>query len=127
MAQNWFLIASGVLILGLGVFHSLLGERYLVRRLLRRDGLPRLFGGDSFTKLTIRYAWHLLTILCGACAAILFYVAPKQDAAYLPIVGILSVAFGLCGVWGLIATRGRHPSWVVLLVAAALAWIGAPQ
>jgi hypothetical protein len=126
MAQNWFLVASGLLILGLGVFHSLLGEIYLVRRLLRREDLPHLFGGDSFTKLTIRYAWHLLTILCVASAAILFYIAPKQDAAFTPIAGILSVTFAVCGVWGLVATRGRHLSWIVLLVAALLAGLGAP-
>jgi len=43
------LVASVVAVL-LGVAHSYLGERYVLVRLLRRDDLPRLFGGVEFTK-----------------------------------------------------------------------------
>jgi hypothetical protein len=119
-------LGSGLLILGLGVFHSLLGEICIVRRLLRRDDLPRLFGGDSFTKLTIRYAWHLLTILCVGCAAILFVAGREASGRYTEVAGILSITFGAMGIWGLVATRGRHLSWIVLLLAAVLAGLGAP-
>lgn len=125
MATDYYLVASGVLIVGLGVFHSLLGEIYLVRRLLRRDDLPRLFGDDSFTRLTIRYAWHLLTLFCVAAAGVLFIAASRDDAGLVPVVWILVATFAACGVWGLASTRARHLSWIVLLAAAALAAIGA--
>ncbi len=36
---------------------SILGEKYILIRLLRRD-LPNLFSGDSFTKQTLRFAWR---------------------------------------------------------------------
>ena len=63
--------------------HSYLGERYIMVRLLRRDDLPKLFGGVDFTKRTLRFAWHLtsiawvglawlaLLIICGFCLLVL--------------------------------------------------------
>lgn len=125
MAVNIYLVATGVLILGLAVFHSLLGEIFIVRRLLRRDNIPHLFGDASFTKLTIRYAWHLLTLFCIAVSAILFAASTKDPQTFTPIVWILAVTFAASGVWGLVSTQGRHLSWIVLLLAAALAAMGA--
>jgi hypothetical protein len=124
VAANPYLVESGVLVLGLGLFHAIAGERFIVRRLLRRDNLPHLFGDASFTKLTIRYAWHLLTLFCLGAAAILF-VASRPDSRLEPAVWILATTFAASGIWGLVSTRGRHWSWLVLLVAAALAVAGA--
>src|SRR5206468_8567350 len=93
VAPNLWFLASGVLVLGLAVFHSLLGELYLVRRLLRRTDLPHLFGDDSFTRLTIRYAWHLLTIVCTALTIVLFVLAVRTpDATTTVIARIIGVA-----------------------------------
>ncbi len=125
MATNLYLVASGLLILGLGVFHSLLGEIYIIRRLLRREDLPHLFGNDSFTRLTIRYAWHLLTLVCVGAAATLFAVSTRDISMFAPVVWILVVTFFAAGIWGIASTHGRHLSWIVLLLAAALAAIGA--
>ncbi len=120
------LAAAGILVAGLGVFHSVMGERYVVRRLLRRDNLPKLFGDDSFTKLTIRYAWHLLTIVVFAMAAILFWAAarPTIGGRAWP-AGIVACALGAAAVWGIVSTRGRHLSWIVLAGAAILSFVGA--
>ncbi|MBI2077129.1 MAG: hypothetical protein HYT80_01985 [Euryarchaeota archaeon] len=123
MAADVFLILSAVLVAGLGAFHSVLGERYLVRRLLRRDDLPHLFGDDTFTKLTIRYAWHLLTIFCLAAAALFAYEA-TQARPSVPVVTILAATLGAAGLWGLVSTSARHWSWLVLLFAAASAGAG---
>ena len=46
----------------IGVAHSVLGERYILIRLFRRNNLPKLFGGPEFTILTLRFAWHITTI-----------------------------------------------------------------
>jgi hypothetical protein len=124
MAQNWLLFGSGVVMLGLGLVHTIVGEKYLVRRVLKRD-LPKLFGDESFTKLTIRYVWHLVTIQCAASAAILFYLAREPSRHYMPIVAILAISFVVCGVWGAIGTRGRHLSWIALIIAGLLAGFGA--
>lgn len=55
------LLAAGLTIL-LAAAHSYLGERYILIRLLRREDLPRLFGGVDLTKQTLRFAWHLTSI-----------------------------------------------------------------
>lgn len=129
MAQtfwNPWLIFSAVLAIGLALFHSILGERYLVRRLLRRENLPKLFGDDSFTKLTIRYAWHLLTIACFGLAAVRLWAARPGTSSDEPEAArIVAITLLLAGVWGMVATRGRHLSWIVLLAAGGLAWYGA--
>jgi hypothetical protein len=52
-------IAAGLAVL-LGVAHSYLGERYILVRLFKRSDLPKLFGGQEFTRHTLRFAWHLI-------------------------------------------------------------------
>jgi len=125
VAWNLALVACAVLVASLGLFHSIAGERYIIRRLLRRADLPRLFGGDSFTRLTLRYAWHLLTIFCLLAAAVLVAIAAEPiDATGRVVAQATSVGLAVAGLWGLVATRGRHLSWVALFAAAALAWFG---
>jgi hypothetical protein len=43
------LLMAGGLTTFVAVAHSYLGERYILRRLFRRTGLPKLFGGEEFT------------------------------------------------------------------------------
>lgn len=124
MPPNPWLVASGVSIIGLGLAHTWLGERYIVARLLRRDNLPKLFGADAFTKRTLRYAWHLTTLLAWTVGGLLLWAAtaPAETEVRAPV---LFVAAGLAAsaAWGLVATRGRHLSWIVLAFAAvASAW-----
>lgn len=122
---NGWLLASAALAIGLGLFHSIAGERYLVRRLLRRENLPKLFGNDSFTRLTIRYAWHLLTIAVFGLSALLVWAAqpaPPEGAAFL--ARLVSITWFVGAAWAVVATRGRHLSWIVLLAAAVLSWLG---
>ncbi len=39
------LYIAAFLTFAIGVVHSILGERYILIRLFRRDNLPKLFGG----------------------------------------------------------------------------------
>ena len=112
------LIAAAVLIAGLGLFHSILGERYIIRRLLRRDDLPRLFGGTTFTAGVIRFAWHTTTLLAFGLAAVLVLIA--LDAHESAILIALAVTFFACAVLPIIYTRGRHLAWLVFLLAGVL-------
>jgi len=63
MDVNTFLAAAALLIPALGAAHSVLGERYILIRLFRRSDLPKLFGSDTFTRRTLRFAWHLTTVV----------------------------------------------------------------
>ncbi|MDQ0643137.1 hypothetical protein [Microbacterium murale] len=116
------LIAAAVLIALLGVAHSILGEKHIIRWLLAHD-LPRLLGGVSFTAGTIRFAWHLTTVLFLGLAGVLLVVTLGASAsAVLMVVGS---TFVLCAVLPIWFTRGRHISWVILLVAGGLCFWGA--
>lgn len=104
---------------GLAVAHSVLGERYILVRLFRRENLPKLFGGTVFTTRTLRFAWHITTVAWLGFAVLLVQTARDQltPAIVLSIIGWTSVASGLLP---LIITRGRHLSWIVLLVIGGI-------
>jgi len=43
------LVIAAVLLAALGVLHSILGERLIIRSLVRRDDLPPVLGGQAYT------------------------------------------------------------------------------
>jgi hypothetical protein len=61
------LYVAAALMVGVGIAHSVLGERYILMRLFRRGELPRLFGGTEFTARTLRFAWPVF-LAAGAIA-----------------------------------------------------------
>ncbi|MCP2638275.1 hypothetical protein K0817_017105 [Microbacterium sp. HD4P20] len=117
------LFIAATLLVALGLFHSILGERYIIRRLLRRDDLPKLFGGPEFTAGTIRFAWHITTLLAFGVAAVLVLAA--LDADQRAIVAAIGITCLACAVLPIIFTRGRHLSWAIFLVAGALCLVAA--
>lgn len=112
------LITSAILIALTGIAHSYLGERYILTRLFRRP-LPKLFGDDSFTKQTLRFAWHLTTATWWGLAALLL---TGLDSAVLSLQ-ILSITALVSSAIALIGSRGRHLSWIVFLVVSILIWM----
>lgn len=114
------------LIVGVSFAHSYLGEKYILVRLFRRDNLPRLFGGDWFTKRTLRFAWHLTSIAwlgLGAIAAALA-TGPATASGTL-ILRIVSLTFVVHALVAVVASRGKHLSWVVFGAIAVLTWLAA--
>ena len=113
------LYGAALLLVVLAVAHSWLGERYLLQRLFRNtDALPKLLGGTSFTKNTLRMAWHLTTVMAVAFALLLVQIARHATAAEM--VFLIGVALLLAGLLPLVITRARHLSWLALFVAAGL-------
>ncbi len=101
------------MMIALALAHSILGEKFILIRLFRRD-LPKLFGDDSFTKQTLRFAWHALTVAWWAIAALLL-LAPasaEQVIGWTVVCGL-----GATSVMTIVISRGRHLSWVVELAA----------
>lgn len=115
-----FLQLAAVLGFLLGLAHSVLGERYIITRLLRRDNLPELFGGTQFTARTLRFAWHLTTIALWGFAALLWQSSLDRldQPTMLRTIGWTCIAAGLLP---LIITRGKHLSWLVLFAIGAIA------
>ncbi len=114
---------AAFLLLMVGIAHSYLGERFILQRLFRRGDLPKLFGSDWFTRRTLRFAWHLTTVLWWGIAAVLIPIS--NGSARVALLG-LSVTFGVSGLIALVASRARHLSWLLFLTVAAALWLGAP-
>jgi hypothetical protein len=56
------IIIAVAILIAIGFVHSYLGERYILIRFFKRDSIPHLFGGDEFTKGTLRFCWHTISL-----------------------------------------------------------------
>jgi hypothetical protein len=120
------LVVAAILISLLGMAHSYLGERYILVRLFRRTDLPSLFGGQAFTRHTLRFAWHLTTVAWLGLAGLLVVLASAGGGGAQRQARVISATFAASGVVSLVGSRGRHLSWVVLFIAAVLVWLAYP-
>lgn len=120
--MNPMLISAAILTVGIGLAHSWLGERYIISRLLRRTDLPKLFGDDTFTRQTLRFAWHLTTVAWFGLAAVLVVLSGALAAVRVSDGLIFAVAqtFIVSAILALFFTRGRHLSWIVFAAISAL-------
>ena len=122
----YLLIAAILTVLTAGV-HSVVGEKLIISPLMKSRDLPTISGSVWIVRKTLRFAWHLTTVLGIGIAAILFYYAGIETLGpeQVVIVKILSATFFASFLVSLIGARGRHPSWVAFLLAAGLTWLGA--
>jgi hypothetical protein len=123
--MNVALLVAAALLTALVAAHSYLGERYILVRLFRRDNLPKLFGGDDFTKRTLRLAWHITSVLGLGLAALLVVLATPGEASRAALVRLIAATCALSGLVSFVGSKGRHLSWAVFWAAAAAAWLGA--
>jgi len=117
-----YLAAAAAITVGLA--HSILGERYILIRLFRRGNLPPIFGSESFTKQTIRFAWHITTVAWFGFAAIMVLLAQSKLSATATLA-IIAGTFLITSAIALVASRGRHFSWPVFLFIGGACWYAA--
>jgi hypothetical protein len=124
--QN-YLIAAGVLMILIGIAHSVIGEILIFRQLRAGTIVPLLAPAPLRERhLRILWAnWHLTSVLGWGLAALLILIAvapdPSSHALQVRIIAVATLAGSLLVLY---ATRGRHPGWFGLLIAAGLAWFG---
>jgi hypothetical protein len=120
--MNIPLVSAAVLAIAIGAVHSILGERYLIRPILRRTDLPRLFGDDSFTRQTLRYGWHLVTVAWFGLAAVMLVISGARPTVRVGdgVVFAIALTFLVNTILAVVVTRGRHLSWVVFAAMTAL-------
>jgi hypothetical protein len=117
------LLAASVVAVAVALLHSGIGEWLLMRHLPRVQGLPLLLGSDDFAKRTLRWAWHVPSLLGGCLAAIL--ARAHVAGADVFVLRAIAVATLACALLVLLGGRGRHPGWIGFLAVAALSWLGA--
>lgn len=109
------LVASVILVL-IGIVHSYLGEKYILMRLFKRDNIPHLLGSDHFTKGTLRFCWHVMSIAAFGFAALLANRS-TIDAFTLNVIGAV---FFLSAMLSIYFTRGKHLSWIAFIAVSAI-------
>jgi hypothetical protein len=120
----FMLYLAAALIFSTGLAHSILGERYILVRLFKRDHLPRLFGGTEFTVGTLRFAWHLTTIAWWSLACL---IVPSEATTVHPrdVLRIIGAGSLVSALFPLYFTRGKHLSWIVFVTVGVILFIHA--
>jgi hypothetical protein len=121
------LLAAGVLMILIGVAHSAIGELLIFRQLRAGTIVPLLTPAPLRERhLRILWgSWHLCSVLGWGIAALLILIAGSQQLpAYAPHVQVIASTIFTGSMLVLYATRGRHPGWFGLLLAALLSWFG---
>ena len=113
------LVLAALLIFLTGCAHSYLGERYILIRLFKHGNLPKLLGGMEFTQGTLRFAWHVTTVAWWALA-LLLVLAHRGPLSTASVLNVIAGAALATAVLPIFFTRGKHLSWVVFLLVAAL-------
>jgi len=100
------LIAAAISIIIIGLVHTLLGEKKVITPLRRNADIK-----PYMTRL-IRVSWHLITLLWFAIAAhlVAMHIWPGQERRSFLIIMI--AVFGFSAVLALIASKGRHLSYI---------------
>ena len=123
--MNLLLLAAGVLSALIGIAHSILGEKLLLGPIFERSDLPKLLGSVTFARQTLRFAWHLTTVLFLSIGAVVVYLSlAPLDPQSVWILRALAATFAICSLLSLIGARARHFSWWVFLIIAVLLWFG---
>ena len=124
--MNILLLIGGLFSVLIGLAHSVLGEKLVLRPLFERGNLPRLLGSESFAKQTLRFTWHLTTVLLVSIGVIVMALSlASLDLQSVWILRVLAISFAACSLLSLIGARGKHFSWWVFLIIAVLLWLGA--
>ncbi len=113
------LFLAALLAFGVGLAHSILGERYILMRLFRRGDLPRLLGGTEFTARTLRFAWHLTTVAWWGFGAILILLA-EQALTTRSVSWVIALTFLITSITTAAVSRGRHLAWPVFLAIGGI-------
>ena len=129
--MNTYFLMAGILSLILGFVHSILGE-YLIFRDKRDNGnlVPTKVNKDFKEQhLRIIWAtWHLSSFFGWCIGAFLIKISVTQGILNAESISFLIysilIAMVASSLLVLIATKGKHPGWIVLLLIGILLMVG---
>lgn len=114
------LIIAATLTLLVGLFHSIAGEKRLIRPLLATPGLPTLGHGSWYVRALVRTAWHLTTLTWWGLAAMMVTIHSGPAPRHAALLWILCTVFAISGLAALVLSRARHPAWLAFLPVAGI-------
>ncbi len=128
LTGNWCFITAGISIFVIGLVHSILGERFIFRRMRSTRFIPTN-GGQVLREPHVRIlwaSWHVVTMMGWCIAIFLFWLAlpsSKDLESSLPVQAA-AISMLASSMLVFIGTRGKHLGWLGLLVAAIFTTIG---
>ncbi len=118
------LLLAAVLAFGVGLAHTVLGERWLLGPLLAPGRRQGMLEKSAIARQTLRFAWHITTIAWWGPAAMLVWLSRQPlDPTGRAFVLIFAVMFVVTGLTTLVVSRGRHLAWPVFLAIAGLSLV----
>jgi hypothetical protein len=126
--MNLYFLFAGLLAFLVGLVHSVLGERWVFKR-MRAGGVIPTQGGTLLREPHVRIlwaSWHVVTVIGWCLAALLVWLALQPAAAerYRFVSGAIAVAMLASATLVCFATKGKHLGWVGLLAVAMLTLAG---
>jgi len=117
-----FLGVAGVLMILLGLVHSVLGEMLIFRH-VRRGKAQHAGAIDLLPQRrwdALWSSWHLVTLLGVGLGSSLLLSASVPATTPRPYLSAIAVTFSAASVFWVLGTRGKHPAWIVFAVIAAV-------
>jgi len=107
------------------IVHSIIGEKLILIPLRKSTDLPVVRGSSKNTKMTLRFTWHVTSVIGAGIACILFYYSQFSEltSEQCVVLRILSVTFFLSFIVSVVGSRAGHPSWIVFLIISILTWM----
>ena len=129
--MNPYLLSAAILCFILGLAHSFLGERLIFRDKRSKGQLvpDQTTAGFKRSHLRISWAnWHITTAFAWCIGMVLLQLASARQTLNLDIIWMIgqsiTYAMGAASLLVLVATKGRHPAWTVLLLIGILTVLG---
>src|SRR5688500_3758159 len=106
---NYYLLISAILTIVTCIAHSVIGEILILRPLQKAKGLPAVRGNVRTTKLTLRFTWHVTSVLGFGIAIILFYYCRLTafGTEQLFVLRTISLTFFISFLVSIIGSRAR--------------------
>ncbi len=126
--MNLYFLFAGVLAFVVGLVHSILGERWVFKRMRIKSVVPTN-GGTVLREPHVRIlwaSWHAVTVLGWCLAALLVWFSLLPQTEPFQFVSVSIACAMLAGSWLVFfATQGKHLGWAGLLGVAVLTLLGA--
>jgi hypothetical protein len=122
---NTHLVISGILSILLSIAHTIIGEILILIPMQNAEGIPAVRGSTRTTKRTLRFAWHVTSVLGIGIGFLLFQYAKFSELTpdHVYVLRILSLTFLASFILSIVGSRARHPSWVIFLIVSILIWL----
>jgi hypothetical protein len=114
------LIIAALLTFAVGLMHTWIGGKRLIRPILGMQGLPVILGSVERSKLTLATGWHASSLTWWGISAVLACMHFSPENAAAAFLWMVTAVFSVIGLAALVLSRGAHLSWIFFLPIAAI-------